>query len=367
MKYLKIIIPIVIVLLSVGWGYSKLKSNKVIIDEKAQQTEVISTEIPVATTVVQSIKHDNNLSLIGTFEARKEINVIAEMQGRITQLLISEGQVISKGQTIATIDAATLQSKLSTAQAAFQKSEKDVERYKNLLDVGAISQTQYEEIKLGMQNQQSNLTALEEQLKYASAKSPMSGVVKEIKLEEGSFANPGTIIASIVDINKLKLIVKVDEKDIVKIKNGQKVEIETEVYPNVIFKGQVSQIGVQTDAARKYEVAIEIPNSKTHPLKAGMYGTVKIPIANNSADEMVMIIPRKSVVGSLKKPQVYLAQNGHAILTDIEVGETIGENVTVLSGLDLGTEIITTGQINLENGRAIRIITPPITSNTNNQ
>jgi RND family efflux transporter MFP subunit len=365
MKYLKIIITLVVIGGVVFLGYNQLQKNKEIIDENAELRETVIAEIPVTIALAQMQKIEDKLEVVGTFEARKELSAIAESQGRITNLYIEEGQSISKGKVIATIDDATIQSQLKTAQSSLEKSKKDVERYKNLLNVGAISQTQYEEVQLGMQNQQSNITALEQQLKYTSARAPMSGIVKEVKLEQGSFANPGVEIATIVDISKLNMIVKVDEKDVVKIKRNQKVAIETEVYPNQSFSGRITQIGVQADVARKYEVSIEVANSSKYPLKAGMYGTVAIQTAQKQIEKLV--IPRKSVVGSLKQPQVYLARNGKATLTDIQVGETIEDNVVVLNGLSEGDQIITTGQINLDNGRAIKVVNQNISQTTANK
>ncbi len=355
MKNIKIIIPVVILILATTWGFFKLRSNKAKIDKKATQTETIITEIPVTVIPVANTKMPNELQLIGTFEARKELTVIAETQGRITRLFVQEGQQIKKGQTIAAINDATIMSQLETARASLAKARKDVERHQNLLNVGAISQTQFEDVTLGMRNQESNVTSIETQLEYTSARSPMDGIVKEIILEEGSFANPGMQIASIVDINRLNLVVKVDEKDIVKVNYAQNVRITTEVYPDVIFTAKVNQISVQADAARKYDIAIEMINTKEHPLKAGMYGTVRIP-SSNGKPEMALTIPRKSVVGSLKQPQVYLAVDGKAKLINIEVGSTMEELVVVQSGLRENDKVITTGQINLEDGRAITVI-----------
>jgi len=367
MKYLKIILPTLLILAGLIWGYGKLQANKEIIDQEASKTEVRIAKIPVTTVLVAEETIKNDLELIGTFEARKELSIIAESQGRITRLNIKEGQYVRKGQAIASIDNTTMQSQLATAKATLQKAKKDVERFENLLSKGAISQTQYEEVKLSMQNQESNLTSIEQQLKYASAKSPMSGIIKEIKLGEGSFATPGTEIATVVDISQLNLIVKMDEKDVVKVKNDQKVKIITEVYPDVTFIGKINQISVQADAVRKYGVEIQLKNTKANPLKAGMYGYVTIPSTLNGGEQKSLTIPRKSVVGSVKKPQVYLAKNGKAILTDIAIGETVGENVIVQDGLVVGDRVITTGQINLDNGRDISIIAAQSSNITINQ
>lgn len=357
MKFLKPTLAVLTILAVVFLGFQKLEANKGIIDEKAQMEEVVITEIPVTTTLVNRQKIRSELSFIGTFEARKELSIIAEAQGRITSLNVKEGQNITRGQLIATIDDAAIQAQLNTAKAGLDKAAKDVERYSNLLEVGAISQTQFEEIQLGMQNQQSNITSIQQQLQYTRVKSPMSGIVSELMLEAGSFTSPGTPIATVVDISKLNMIVMVDERDVVKIGLRQNVNITTEVYPDVIFKGRVSQIGVQADAARKYEIAIEVNNdSRKNPLKAGMYGTAIIPTAEQD-DTYVLTVPRKSVVGSLKQPQIYTLKEGNtAQLTAVEIGETIGDQVVILAGLNEGDQVITTGQINLDDGRRVKVI-----------
>ncbi len=357
MKFIKPALLILGVLIVCFLGYRKLQNNKNIIDENAKMEEVMITEIPVTTTAVNRQKITNELTFVGTFEARKELSIIAEAQGRITTLNVSEGQKITKGQLIATIDDAAIRAQLTTAQASLDKATKDVERYHNLLQVGAISQTQYEEIQLGMQNQQSNIAAIQQQLQYTKVKSPMSGIVSDLMLEAGSFTNPGTPIATVVDISQLNMIVMVDEKDVVKVRSGQSVEVKTEVYPDVIFNGKIVQIGVQADAARKYEIAVEVNNSSaSHPLKAGMYGTAIIPTTQKQ-DIYVLTVPRKSVVGSLKQPQIYTLKEGNtAQLTDVEIGETIGDQVVILAGLNEGDQVITTGQINLDNGRRVKVI-----------
>lgn len=365
MKSLKFILPILIVLGLIFLAANKLLTNKNQIDKNAEMRETIITQIPVTTALAQLQSVKNQLKVVGTFEARKELSAIAESQGRITNLFIKEGQSIGKGKVIATIDDATIQSQLRTAQSSLEKAKKDVERYKNLLDVGAISLTQFEEIQLGMQNQQSNITALKQQLKYTSARAPMSGIVKDVMLEAGSFANPGMQIATIVDISKLNMVVKVDEKDVVKINKNQKVEIQTEVYPDHIFNGRITQIGVQADAARKYEVSIEITNSSNYPLKAGMYGTASIQTSKTEEEQLV--IPRKSVTGSIKQPQVYIIDQGKAKLINIQVGETIDDNVIVLDGLNVGEQIITTGQINLDDGTSIKVVNQNQSINTINK
>lgn len=356
MKIVKIIIPVILVLAFAFWTYSTLKANKEVINEKAQVEVEVVTEVPVRIATVERIELDNRLHLTGNFEARKELDIIAEAQGGITSLRIKEGQQISKGQLVAKIDDTSVQSQLATAKSSLEKAKKDVERYERLVQAGAVSQLQYEDVKLNMENAKTNVTAIEQQLKYTTVRSPMTGTVKELKVEEGSFATPGASIATVLDVSRLKMVVKVPETEIVKIKEGQKVDILTEVYPDHVFTGRVSLISVQADGGRKYDVEIELPNDRQYPLKAGMYGTVQIEPGTET--EYALFVPRKSIEGSVKNPQVYVVEGSTVVLRDVAVGQIVEDRVEILAGLEVGDQVVTTGQINLEEGKRVRVLNP---------
>ena len=358
MKYIK---PIIAVALFAGvafWMFTTLRANADDIEAQAEIRDEVIDAMPVRVATVGASTIDNSLLLEGTFEARKQLDLIAEAQGRITSLSIEEGQAVGAGQTIARIDDTNIQAQLTTARASLAKAQKDMERYERLSTAGAISQLQYEDTKLSYQNAQSNLTAVQQQLKYSSARAPMSGVVQELLLEQGSFVTPGAKIATIVDVARLRMVVRVDETDVVRIKRGQSVEISTDVYPAAKFRGKVSLISVQADAGRKYDVEIELPNPRQTPLKPGMYGTVSLdPEVGNKREGL--FVPRRAIAGSLQQPQLIVVQDDNTVTyVNVTVGETRGEDVRIKDGVTPGTRVVTSGQINLSEGRKVSIVNP---------
>lgn len=370
-KYTTPIIALSLVIAVAVWMFLTLKSNKETIDANAAVQEDVIANIPVRVDKVELISFDKNINFTGTFEARKELEIIAEAQGRITQLAIREGQQVNKNQLVAKIDDTNILAQLTSVRAVVAKAKKDVERYERLTEAGAISQQQYEEVKLNYQNAQANVTAIEQQLKYSMARSPMAGIIKEVKVEEGSFASAGTLIATVVDIEKLKMIVKVGEKEIVKIKNGQSVEITTDVYPDNIFKGTVTLISVQADAGRKYEVEIELPNPSKTPLRPGMYGNVAIDAQNknNTQNQSGLFVARKAVVGSVQSPKIYVVNtvNGQNQVSykTVKIGKTVGDKVEIIEGLKMGETVVISGQINLSDGKTITIMNQDENKNSN--
>jgi|GEM_PF-98340 len=354
MKKLSTIITIIAVLGIATLAYMKLQSNKEIIDAKANTKEEIVTTLPVRTASAEVKSKSNELLLTGSFVANKEMSIFAEGQGRITELYISEGQSVSKGQKIAKLDDASIQAQLRTAQAQLDKIENDIKSYTRLLEAGAVASSQLDEIILSKSTAIANIAAISQQLSYTTAYAPLSGIITQVPVEKGSFANPGSIIGTVVDISQLKMIIKVPEEDVVKLDIGRKVEIVADVYPDHIYQGVISLIGIQADEGRKYDVELNINNMSNYKLKPGMYGEVRLPLSLSQTT--ALYIPRRSIIGSLKDPLVYVSQNGRAVLKPVQTGEVEGENIIILSGLVEGEQVITAGQLGLKDGAQIRLV-----------
>lgn len=351
MKTKNIIIIVVIAL--VGLTAYTLFSNK---KEMSALASAVPEEfaIPVQTTTVGNKTISNGLTATGEFAGWEEVTLVAESQGSIQYLKVEEGQKISKGQVIAKIDAVSLSSQLSSANSALAKAEKDVARYQRLLEVGAVSQSALEDVRIQRENAKANIAQINQQLSFTVVKSPINGVVNKLMVEETSFVMPGNDIAEIVQVDRLKIIVNVAEDNLSKIKENQAVSIKTDVYPLESFKGKVSNISVKADASRKFQVTIEVENTKENQLRAGLFAEVNFDaLKTNESDAMV--IPREAIVGSLQNPAVFIVKDTTVTLQKIKVGAVINGDVIILEGLQNGEKVVTKGIINLTNGTKVKI------------
>jgi RND family efflux transporter MFP subunit len=351
MKTKNIIIIVVVVLVGII-GYT-LFSNKKDMNEKATAVPK-EFAIPVQTATVGGKTISNGLTATGEFKGWEEAILVAESQGSIEYLRVEEGQKISKGQIIAKVDAVSLSSQLSGAQSAYLKAEKDVARYERLLEVGAVSQSALEDVRIQRENARANIAQINQQLSFTVVKSPINGVVNKLMVEETSFVMPGNEIAEIVQVDRLKINVNVAEDNLSKIKEGQQVSIKTDVYPLETFKGKVSNISVKADASRKFQVTIEVENTQDSQLRAGLFAEVNFD-ALKSNEQNAMVIPREAIVGSLQNPSVYLVKDSAVTLQKIKTGSVIDGDVVVLEGLQNGQEIVTKGIINLTEGTKIKV------------
>lgn len=346
------IIGIVIALIAVAIFYT-LFQNKQEIDAQADIKEE-KFSIPVRTAIAKNDTISDALTATGEFRGWEEVTLVAESQGSIIYLKYQEGDKIRKGQTIAKIDAVSLNTQLGSARSAYAKAEKDVVRYERLEKVGAVSQSALEDARIQMENAQSNIAQINQQLGFTSVTSPIDGVVNDVMVEESSFVMPGDKIAQIVQIDRLKIEVNISERDLSKINEGQEVSIKTDVYPTTMFSGKVSNISVKADASRKYKVTIEVVNQKNKTLRAGMFAEVNFNPLESLAQNAI-VIPRESIVGGLQNPSVYIVNDSIAHLKEIETGSVIDNNVVVLSGIEVGQQVVTKGIINLKDGTPVKI------------
>lgn len=352
----KKIIPIAIVGAIICFFAFTLFGNKKEMNEKEEFAieQQIFDVIPVKTYVVNNQSMSNELNQTGTFVAQQDLTLSAQSQGQIKTLHVAKSQFVAKGTLIATIDNSGLSSQLSTAQASLDNAKENADRMKNALKTGGVTQQQVENAELQVKNTQTALTQLQQQIGNYKIIAPTSGIINEVFAESGSYVSPGSPIVQLVDITKVLLNVSVNQTQISTIKMGQKVTVSTDVYPNIVFNGKIETVNVKADASQKIEVGVLVGNTKEHPLLEGMFGSADFISDKNVQEVSFLTIPRAAIIGSIQDAKVYVVKSDSTVMIKpITVGRTIDKNIEVVSGLNSGEEVVTAGQINLEEGKKI--------------
>lgn len=186
----------------------------------------------------------------------------------------------------------------------------------------------------------------------AYIKAPITGVVAVLPATIGMTLNPGTVIANIVDISRLKVNLNIGEQDVFKLKVGEPAEVETDVYPGVKYFGKIENISIKADEVHTYLVQVGIPNNQQYQLKSGMFGKVSFDLGNYPA----LVIPRNTLIGSVQSPQVFVVKDGIARLRDIQVGSEVNTNIIVHTGLEEGETVVLSGQENLKDNAPVAVV-----------
>jgi len=330
----------------------RLASNK----EKIEATKEVKTDLTYVTVnvaKVQKMTLNDSLKLIGYLDAFTEVDIAAEAAGVITSLNANLGEVKSKGAVLATIDDKLKQLAVRKAKIDLDKLQKTLERYKNLFKGGTLTEQQLDDAQTMYYNAVLQLEQAEKQLADATIKAPITGIVSRKLFEKGEFVNMGSPMITLVDISRFKIKLNVSESNVYKLKKGDVALVTTDVYPGVKMEGKVSYISPKGDDTHNYAVEIEMANSKEYPLKSGTFANVEIelPVVAEA-----LYIPRQALLGSVNDAKIYVAENGKANLRSITVREGNDQFLQVVSGLTENEQVIVNGQINLADGKEIKII-----------
>ncbi|GAB3811702.1 efflux RND transporter periplasmic adaptor subunit [Pontibacter rugosus] len=350
---MKKVFYIIAVLAVIGLiGYT-LMNNKKDMAATAAIAERKSEAIPVVVTAPAMGKMDKSFTAQGNFIPEQDLTLLSETQGQVVKIYKDNGDRVKAGELLAQVDAQLLRAELVKAQANYSKTKRDLERFENLAQGDAITQRQLEDARLAFSNAEAGLISAKKRVADTSIKSPITGRINQKFIEVGSYLSPTTQLFNIVNVDKLKMNIKVSESQVGLISQGQKVQIKANAASNETFEGTVKAIASKGDNSLNYNVELQVSNPSDNPLKAGMYGTAYFEVADQRE---ALLLEREAIVGSLQNPQVFVVQNGSAILKDIQVGNVQGNKVEVTGGLDANTKVVQSGQINLKNGTKITVL-----------
>jgi RND family efflux transporter MFP subunit len=350
----KTLIYIIVAAVLVGLAAYKIASNK---EKQTQEVKEVAKQVDKINVNVIKVSRENidtDYSANGTFIPKQESNQSSEISGRIVSVLVKEGSRVGAGQVLATIKKDAIEVDVTQAQNNLQNAMIDNQRYENAYKTGGVTKQQLDNSRLQLKNAQAAVRAQGVKVNDASIRAGISGTINKKMVEPGMVVAPGTALFEIVNINTLKLSVLVDESQIGKIQIGQEVPIKVNVLPDESFSGRITFIAPKSDASLNFPVEIEVQNRGN--LKAGMYATATFKTNHGAETQNMLTVPAEAFVNGVSSGQLFIVNNGTAKLIKVQTGKVYGDKVQILSGLNGGEQVITSGQINLDNGSKINIV-----------
>lgn len=341
----------VILAVSAGIILTILFLNKASREAQIEKSSYEKITVSVSPAAMQEFSE--NFSIIGTVNANNDITVVSETQGKVVKLYIKTGDYVKEGTVLADVDDELKQAAFLTAKTNHEKSRRDLERIEALYKEKNVSESDLEGARLAAAAAEAQFIAARRQLSDTKIKAPISGMIADKYINQGSMTAPGTPVANIIDISNLKIKVSVPEKDIFKLKTGDKVNLNTDVYPGKTFTGTVQTISSKADNGHNYPVEIIMPNNASSPLKAGMFIQAGF---SSLGKRQALTVPRAAILNSIKDPQVFVVQNGTARIRNIAAGRESGNMIEVVSGLQAGEKVVTSGQSNLTDNLNVNVI-----------
>lgn len=284
-------------------GFPQLKNTKKAVIEKKLE------EIPVPVKVykIAKVSFRDTLPSLGTMRGFRQIDLKFSTQGTIEYINFKEGERITQGDIIASLEQKEALLKLEYAKLELDKQTK-------LLELGSIIETK----------------ARQSQLEYQSAKAELDktnlvaisdGYIGSIDVDKGSYISPQDKIGTFVDVKDVYVEFGVIEKDVSKVKEGQNTEVTVESFPDQIFKGQVDSVSPMVEGrSRTVQVKAKISNVD-EKIKPGMFGRVNVLVYEK---EQALVIPSSSFKKKEDQYLVYLVHPEEAPTESDEVAPEKG-------------------------------------------
>ncbi len=339
--------------------YDALTTKLTQLDEAIAQLDTTQKLALVTTYPVKDTIFKHYIELQGNVSTKQNLVLNAEYSGTLNRVHIKEGQKVSKGQLLGSIDDGGLAQQLAQMQVQLSLSKTTYERQKRLWEQKIGSEIQYLQAKTTYESQQKAITQTKNQLAKTRITAPFSGTIDDIITEQGSVVTLGVPIIRIVNLNNMYIEAEVPEKYLTTIKKGTQVQVE---FPMLAEKvdASVRQVSDYINPNnRSFKIEIPVPN-KSGSIKPNLTSRLKI---NDYTNKKAILIPQSIISeNAVGEQYAYIASNvdgndeAKAKKTSITTGKTQGDFVEVTQGIKSGDAIIQEGARSVKDGQQIKII-----------
>lgn len=333
-----ILVPVTIVLfIAIGFAYKFWGKNES--NTSNVQSGGITKVSPLAVNamIVDTSKNDQNLSFPAVIIARETATITSEISGIIRTVNFRDGQKVSKGQLLATIDQREVNAEIEKRTKMLDFLKTKIDRQKLLFQKNGVSSESIELLENEIEQLKSEIELFEIRKSKMNIKAPFSGTVSTKLLSSGSFVNTGTPITTIFSTNDLLAEFTVSEKlsNIVKVGKSIDLLVANQFQPIV---AEIESIQPSIDPFTK-SVTVRARFKSNKEIYVGTTTLVQIDQKFNS----VLKVPSIALVGSTSQMNVFVVKNGKAELVKVETGFRSTYDVEITSGLSIGDTVITTG------------------------
>lgn len=307
------------------------------------------TKIPlveVYSAAYMTVSHETVYS--STVQANIVNNISPQTAGRIRKLNVEVGDFVSKGQVLAEID----RMQLEQAELKLKNDERELERCRQLLNEGGLSQSDFDSMELAFKVSK---TSYDNLVENTILRSPVSGVITARNYDVGDMYSMSSPVYTVQQITPVKLLVAVSETDYTRISKGDKCVITADALPGESFKGSVVRIyPVMDPSSHTFNVEVQVPNANAR-LRPGMYARVSL----NMGDTESIVIPDAAIVkqqGSGQRTVFVLKDDDTAEVRLVTLGKFFDGQYEVLEGLSEGDRVVSKGQASLRAGVKVEVV-----------
>jgi len=309
--------------------------------------------VPVEAVAVRQGDLLRTVEAVGTLVADEEVVIRPEIPGIITAISFAEGQRISAGAVLISLDAQILQAELDQARASLELSHANYERAEELASRGSGTQRARDEARAELLNDQAALALAEARLAKTIIVAPFEGVLGLRSVSVGDYVTVGEALVALSAIDNLKADFRIPELFLAEVKVGQELRITADALAGEVFEGEVYAIDPQLDVSGR---ALLIRARLSNPgdvLRPGLFARIDVVLERRAN---ALLVPESAIVPTKQGSTVFRIKEGVVEIAPVETGLRRRGEVEILSGLAVGDLVVTGGQLKLRPGAPVQVV-----------
>lgn len=324
-------------------SYLDMKPGRDSMGERVVEVEAVRVSLGTMT---------QRIVTVGKLRANEEVMLRSEMAGRIKEISFTEGEEVSKGDTLIEFEDAELIAEVDLSAAETALKQADFERISTLRSRNIESAKKYDESKAALEMAKAKLERAKAQLEKAKIVAPFSGTIGLIDVSVGAYVQSAQDLVKLVDNKPIKIDFKVPEQNVHDVGVGQTAEIKLDGFPDEIFKSSVISVDASLDAvSHSLSMRASAPNEDGR-LRAGMFASVSLIIGEKGNS---IVIPESAVTRDGEREFVWLVVGGRVGRKRVITGTREKGMVEIVQGLHQDELVVTAGQIKLGEGTSVNV------------
>ena len=334
-----------VLLVTAGCSQSSSEASA---DEKANNVR----QVKVSVVKVQPTPIKDVLLLPGETKPWKDVTLAADRGGRVEWVGPQEGDQVKQGELVAKIEVSALKAVLDNAKANYKMADELYKRRKRLLENRIISQEEFDQSRTNRDVALGAIRQAKVEYEHGFVHSPIDGVANTVYVDPGEFVAQGGAVVDIVNVDKIEIDVSVPELDVRYLKVDQPVMVRVDAFPDTNMGGVVAFVSYKADSATKtFRIKILVDN-QDGAIRPGMIARVAfmrriIPDA--------IVAPLFAVVDKGGERVVYVEKDGVAHARTVSLGIIDNDSIQITNGLDIGDNLIITGQNDVQEGAKVLV------------
>lgn len=314
-----------------------------------QTADSAPASLRVEGVVVEAEPLDNTIYTSGTIEANEAVELRSEMAGKVTGIYFEEGSRVSAGQLLLKINDSELQAERRRTEFQLKLAEQREGRQSRLLERGGISQQEYDVTANEVNTLRASLDLIDARIEKSEIRAPFDGLIGLKFISEGSFITSDTRIATLNDIDRIKIDFSVPERYSTQVQPGDQINFHVQGVDSR-FTGRVYALEPRIERETRTLRMRAISDNPEHVLLPGAFANIELILEST---EDALMVPTISVIPGFEGQTVFVYRSGQVVVEKVESGIRTDEAVQIIRGVAPGDTVLTTGLLQARQGMSV--------------